>query len=76
MDEARVEDENGDSETLKRAAAGEADALRGMFAVHRDRLKRMVHLRLSRRLASGRELVTWRTRSRLSSVLCCSPGCE
>jgi hypothetical protein len=52
MDKARVEDENGESETLERAAAGDEVALRAMFAVHCDRLKRMVYLRLSRPLAS------------------------
>jgi RNA polymerase sigma-70 factor (ECF subfamily) len=36
---------------LRRAAAGEEAALRELFSRHRDRLKRMVHLRLSRRLA-------------------------
>jgi RNA polymerase sigma-70 factor (ECF subfamily) len=38
---------------IRRAAAGEEAALRELFSRHRDRLKRMVHLRLSRRL-SGR----------------------
>ncbi|MGH7172290.1 MAG: sigma-70 family RNA polymerase sigma factor [Gemmataceae bacterium] len=42
-----------DSDLLQRAAAGDADALRELFSRYRDRLKRMVHLRLSRRL-SGR----------------------
>ena len=36
---------------IRRAAAGEEVALRELFSRHRDRLKRMVHLRLSRRLA-------------------------
>ncbi len=36
---------------IRRAAAGEEAALRELFSRHRDRLKRMVHLRLSRRLA-------------------------
>lgn len=36
---------------LQRAAAGDAEALRELFIRYRDRLKRMVHLRLSRRLA-------------------------
>ena len=36
---------------IRRAAAGEEMALRELFSRHRDRLKRMVHLRLSRRLA-------------------------
>ena len=38
---------------IRRAAAGEEAAWRELFSRHRDRLKRMVHLRLSRRL-SGR----------------------
>ena len=36
---------------IRRAAAGEEAALRELFSQHRDRLKRMVHLRLGRRLA-------------------------
>src|SRR3954447_23996957 len=36
---------------LRRAAAGEEGPLRELFSRHRDRLKRMIHLRLSRRLA-------------------------
>ena len=39
------------TELLRRAAAGEEGPLRELFTRHRDRLKRMVHLRLSRRLA-------------------------
>jgi RNA polymerase sigma-70 factor (ECF subfamily) len=39
------------SELIRRAAVGEEAALRELFSRHRDRLKRMVHLRLSRRLA-------------------------
>jgi RNA polymerase sigma-70 factor (ECF subfamily) len=35
---------------LERAAAGDEGALRDLFARHRDRLKRMIHLRLSRRV--------------------------
>jgi RNA polymerase sigma-70 factor (ECF subfamily) len=47
-------DESGEvSELLDRAAAGDQEALRQLFSRYRDRLKRMVHLRLSRRL-SGR----------------------
>src|SRR3954449_11565025 len=38
------------TDLLHRAAAGDADACRAVSARHRDRLKRMVHLRLSRRL--------------------------
>jgi RNA polymerase sigma-70 factor (ECF subfamily) len=40
-------------ELIRRAAAGEEGPLDVLFSRHRDRLKRMVHLRLSRRL-SGR----------------------
>lgn len=39
-----------ESDLLRRAAGGEPEALPTLFARHRDRLKRMVHLRLSRRL--------------------------
>src|SRR5436305_10688310 len=35
---------------LQRAAGGDEQAAQELFARHRDRLKRMVHLRLSRRL--------------------------
>src|SRR5436309_8610106 len=35
---------------LRRAAAGDAAACHDLFSRYRDRLKRMVHLRLSRRL--------------------------
>jgi RNA polymerase sigma-70 factor (ECF subfamily) len=38
------------SNLLHRAAAGDAEAQRQLFSQYRDRLKRMVHLRLSRRL--------------------------
>src|SRR5580704_17957762 len=41
------------SDLLPRAAGGDQEALRALFSRYRDRLKRMVHLRLSRRL-SGR----------------------
>ena len=37
-------------ELLQRAATGDQEALQDLFARHRDRLKRMVRLRLSRRL--------------------------
>jgi RNA polymerase sigma-70 factor (ECF subfamily) len=44
-------DEGGEAaELLQRAAAGDPQALREVFSRHRDRLKRMVRLRLSRRL--------------------------
>src|SRR5215831_3423699 len=51
MGDARAEAEGGVSEGLRRSAAGDEEALRALFEAHRDRLKRMVHLRLSRRLA-------------------------
>jgi RNA polymerase sigma-70 factor (ECF subfamily) len=38
------------SDLLQRAASGDQEALRELFTRYRDRLKRMVHLRLSRRL--------------------------
>jgi RNA polymerase sigma-70 factor, ECF subfamily len=45
-------DELGEvAEVLRRAAEGDEEALRELFARYHDRLKRMVHLRLSRRLA-------------------------
>jgi RNA polymerase sigma-70 factor (ECF subfamily) len=51
---AVMSDNSGEvSDLLQRAAAEDADALRELFSRYRDRLKRMVHLRLSRRL-SGR----------------------
>jgi RNA polymerase sigma-70 factor, ECF subfamily len=44
--------DSGDvSDLLQRAAGGDQEALRNLFSRFRDRLKRMVHLRLSRRLA-------------------------
>ena len=47
-------DESGDvSDLLAHAAAGDQEALHQLFSRYRDRLKRLVHLRLSRRL-SGR----------------------
>src|SRR5438445_3705411 len=48
---AVMTDDSGDvSDLLRRAAAGEEPAARELFSRYRDRLKRMVHLRLSRRL--------------------------
>src|SRR5438270_13374790 len=38
------------SDLLRRAAAGDEPACQELFSRYRDRLKRMVHLRLSRRL--------------------------
>jgi len=51
MDSAMTEGTSEESGLLRRAAGGEPEALRALFARHRDRLKRMVHLRLNRRLA-------------------------
>jgi RNA polymerase sigma-70 factor, ECF subfamily len=51
MDNGTTDELGEVSEILRRAAAGDEQALRGLFDLHRDRLKRMVHLRLSRRLA-------------------------
>jgi len=45
-----TEDPGDSPELLQRAAAGDQQALQDLFARHRDRLKRMVRLRLSRRL--------------------------
>src|ERR1700739_743081 len=48
---AVMTDDSGDvSDLLRRAAAGEEAASQELFSRYRDRLKRMVHLRLSRRL--------------------------
>ncbi len=46
-----AEESSDGAELLERAGRGDQDALRDLFSRHRDRLKRMVHLRLSRRLA-------------------------
>ena len=45
-----MSDSGETSGLLQRAAAGDEEALRQLFSRYRDRLKRMVHLRLSRRL--------------------------
>jgi RNA polymerase sigma-70 factor, ECF subfamily len=46
-----IDNDSGELLTLvHRAAAGDQDALRAIFERYRDRLKRMVRLRLSRRL--------------------------
>src|SRR5581483_10134408 len=46
-----VADDSADlPELLQRAAAGDEQAFRELLERHRDRLRRMVHLRLSRRL--------------------------
>jgi RNA polymerase sigma-70 factor (ECF subfamily) len=50
MSSATASDSGEISEFLHRAAAGDQEALRELFGRYRDRLKRMVRLRLSRRL--------------------------
>jgi RNA polymerase sigma-70 factor, ECF subfamily len=45
-----TEDSDELADLLHRAADGDQEALRALLAQHQDRLKRMVHLRLSRRL--------------------------
>src|SRR5215475_5650203 len=50
MDLTMTSDSGDVTDLLRRAAAGDQEALRDLFARHRDRLKRMVHMRLSRRL--------------------------
>jgi RNA polymerase sigma-70 factor (ECF subfamily) len=47
---ALVNDNEIEGDLVRRAAAGEQDALRQLFSMHGDRLKRMVRLRLNRRL--------------------------
>jgi RNA polymerase sigma-70 factor (ECF subfamily) len=47
-DPDKSSDETG---LLHRAAAGDQEAVRALFEQYRDRLRRMVHLRLNRRLA-------------------------
>jgi RNA polymerase sigma-70 factor (ECF subfamily) len=53
MNDAVTEETSEESGLLHRAAGGDQDALHALFSRYRDRLKRMVHLRLNRRL-SGR----------------------
>src|SRR5258707_14678558 len=45
-----VDDDAEIHDLLRRAAGGDAAACQEVFSRYRDRLKRMVHLRLSRRL--------------------------
>jgi RNA polymerase sigma-70 factor (ECF subfamily) len=45
-----TEDSDELTKLIQRAAGGDEPAARELFARHRERLKRMVHLRLSRRL--------------------------
>src|SRR5262245_30717241 len=51
MSPVSTEDPSEATDLLRRAAGGDPEALRALFSKHHDRLKRMVHLRLSRRLA-------------------------
>ncbi len=51
MGDSNLKANGEDREQLRRAAAGDEEALNALFEAHRDRLLRMVHLRLSRRLA-------------------------
>lgn len=52
MSGAVTEDSSQVNDLLHRAAGGDQEALRALLDQHHDRLKRMVHLRLSRRLAA------------------------
>jgi len=45
-----AQDPGEPTDLLHRAASGDQQAVQELFALHRDRLNRMVHLRLSRRL--------------------------
>ncbi len=51
MTDAPSDQSDDEMSLLHRAAAGDQEALRAIFSRYRDRLKRMVSLRLSRRLA-------------------------
>jgi RNA polymerase sigma-70 factor, ECF subfamily len=51
MSDLMTEEANDVAELIQRAAGGDQDALRDLFSRYRDRLQRMVRLRLSRRLA-------------------------
>ena len=50
MGPVMVSDSSDTNELLRRAGSGDEDALSELFARYRDRLKRMVRLRLNRRL--------------------------
>ena len=45
-----LNDSSADSDLIPRAARGDERAVRELFAMHEDRLKRMIRLRLNRRL--------------------------
>src|SRR5262245_7416476 len=51
MNDVMKEDSSEVGNLLRRAAGGDQEALRSLLAKYHHRLKRMVHLRLSRRLA-------------------------
>jgi RNA polymerase sigma-70 factor, ECF subfamily len=51
MSDLMTEEANDVAELVRRAAEGDPDALRDLVSRYRDRLRQMVHLRLSRRLA-------------------------
>jgi RNA polymerase sigma-70 factor (ECF subfamily) len=51
MDSDATSDPGAERELLRLAAAGDQEALHTLFSRYRDRLKRMVHLRLNRRVA-------------------------
>jgi RNA polymerase sigma-70 factor (ECF subfamily) len=50
MDLVMAQELDEPRDLLERAAGGDQLAMQELFALHRDRLKRMVHLRLSRRV--------------------------
>jgi RNA polymerase sigma-70 factor (ECF subfamily) len=50
MGAAMTSDDSDTPDLLSRAAAGDAEGLGGLFDRHRDRLRRMVQVRLDRRL--------------------------
>src|SRR5438132_562494 len=50
MGSAMADDPGETARLLRRAADGDQEAAHQLFSAHRDRLKRMVSLRLSRRL--------------------------
>src|SRR4051812_48020415 len=50
MDGEMAQDPDESQDLLKRAAGGDQQAAQKLLSRYRDRLKRMVHLRLSRRL--------------------------
>jgi RNA polymerase sigma-70 factor (ECF subfamily) len=50
MGAAKADDPDEASRLLRRAADGDREALQLLFSAHRERLKRMIRLRLSRRI--------------------------